>query len=96
MTSTIGRFNGSFQTLSMTELFAQHIAQVQYIDEDRGHIRTSTISALFSGAYASELEDFQKIIDQGFRSFYGEASAETKMDVAPLIEQLQKNLQGLR
>lgn len=38
----------------------------------------------------------QKIIDQGFRSFYGEASAETKMDVAPLIEQLQKNLQGVR
>jgi hypothetical protein len=38
----------------------------------------------------------QKIIDQGFRSFYGEASAETKMDVAPLIEQLQKNIQGAR
>jgi hypothetical protein len=38
----------------------------------------------------------QKIIDQGFRSFYSEASAETKMDVAPLIEQLQKNLQGIR
>lgn len=38
----------------------------------------------------------QKIIDQGFRSFYSEASAETKMDVAPLIEQLQQNIQGLR
>ena len=38
----------------------------------------------------------QKIIDQGFRSFYGQASAETKMDVAPLIEQLQQNIQGLR
>jgi hypothetical protein len=38
----------------------------------------------------------QKIIDQGFKSFYSDASAETKMDVAPLIEQLQKNLQGLR
>ena len=38
----------------------------------------------------------QKIIDQGFRSFYSDASAETKMDVAPLIEQLQRNLQGLR
>jgi hypothetical protein len=38
----------------------------------------------------------QKIIDQGFRSFYSEASAETKMDVAPLIEQLQKNLQNVR
>jgi len=38
----------------------------------------------------------QKIIDQGFRSFYSDASAETKMDVAPLIEQLQKNLQSMR
>jgi len=38
----------------------------------------------------------QKIIDQGFRSFYSDASAATKMDVAPLIEQLQRNMQGLR
>ena len=38
----------------------------------------------------------QKMIDQGFRSFYSDASADVKMDVAPLIEQLQKNLQGLR
>lgn len=38
----------------------------------------------------------QKIIDQGFKAFYSDASAETKMDVAPLIEQLQKNLQGIR
>ena len=38
----------------------------------------------------------QKIIDQGFRSFYSDASAETKMDVAPLIEQMQRNLQGMR
>jgi len=36
----------------------------------------------------------KKIIDQGFKSFYSEASADVKMDVAPLIEQLQKNLQG--
>lgn len=38
----------------------------------------------------------QKMIDQGFKAFYSDASAETKMDVAPLIEQLQKNLQGFR
>ena len=38
----------------------------------------------------------QKIINQGFKSFYSEASAETKLDVAPLIEEMQKNLQGLR
>ena len=38
----------------------------------------------------------RKIIDQGFKSFYSEASADVKMDVAPLIEQLQKNIQGAR
>ena len=38
----------------------------------------------------------QKIVDQGLKSFYNEASAETKMDVAPLIEQMHRNLQGLR
>ena len=41
-------------------------------------------------------ENGKKIMDQGFKSFYSDASAETKMDVAPLIEQLQKNLQGVR
>lgn len=38
----------------------------------------------------------QKIIDQGLKSFYSEASTATKMDLAPLIEQFQRNLQGLR
>ncbi|MEQ1861802.1 MAG: hypothetical protein ABMA13_17935 [Chthoniobacteraceae bacterium] len=38
----------------------------------------------------------QKIVEQGLKSFYSEASAETKMDLAPLIEQFQRNLQGLR
>lgn len=38
----------------------------------------------------------QKIIDQGLKSFYSEASAETKMDIAPILEQMQRNLQGLR
>ena len=36
----------------------------------------------------------QKIIDQGLKSFYSDASAETKMDLAPLIEQFNHNLQG--
>jgi len=30
----------------------------------------------------------KKIIDQGFKSFYSDANAAVKMDVAPLIEQL--------
>lgn len=63
--STVQTFNGSFQTLSMTSLFAQHIAQIQYIDEDRGHVRSGVIDGLFAGQYTGPLEDYQKVIDQG-------------------------------
>src|SRR5688572_2673592 len=35
----------------------------------------------------------EKIIQEGLKSFYSDASAEVKMDFAPLIEQMQKNLQ---
>jgi len=41
-------------------------------------------------------QNARRMIDQGFKSFYSEASLETKMDVAPLVEQIQKNMQGLR
>ena len=53
---------GSFNTLSMTSLFAQHIAQIQYIDEDRGHIRPTTLDNLFTGLFAGPLQDYQKTI----------------------------------
>ena len=56
------RFAGN--SLSGTALFAQHIAQVQYVDEDRGHLRTGVYDSFF-GAYPAELEDFQKVIQQG-------------------------------
>jgi hypothetical protein len=36
----------------------------------------------------------QKIVTEGLKSFYSEASAETKMDFAPVIEELQQNMQG--
>lgn len=62
---TIQRFNGSFQTLSMTSLFAHHIAQVQYVEEDRGRVRTEVIDGLFQGVYTAELEDFEKIVAIG-------------------------------
>ena len=38
----------------------------------------------------------QKIINEGLRSFYSDASAEVKLDFAPLIEQMQSNFQGFR
>ena len=34
-----------------------------------------------------------RIVDQGLKSFYSDADAGTKIDFAPLIEQMQRNLQ---
>lgn len=36
----------------------------------------------------------QKIMSSGLQSFYSEASPEAKMDLAPLIEEMQRNLTG--
>jgi hypothetical protein len=59
-----GRWVGAAQ-LSQTELFAQHLAQVQYVEEDRGRLRTENIDAWFAGGYTSELEDYAKVIAIG-------------------------------
>ena len=60
--SEVPRFAGN--SLSGTSLLAQHIAQVQYVDEDRGHLRTGVYDAFF-GAYPAELEDLEKVADIG-------------------------------
>jgi Starch-binding associating with outer membrane len=62
--TAVGRWVGAGQ-LSGTELFAQHLAQVQYVEEDRGRLRTETIDGWFTNAYVSELEDFDKVVQQG-------------------------------
>jgi hypothetical protein len=38
----------------------------------------------------------QKMVNQGLNTFYAEASANAKLDLDPLIEQMQRNLQSLR
>jgi hypothetical protein len=60
VTASVGRWVGAGQ-LSGTELFAQHLAQVQYVEEDRGRLRTETIDGWFTNAFVSELEDFEKV-----------------------------------
>ena len=62
--NAMGRFAGAGQ-LSGTSLFAQHLAQVQYVEEDRGRLRTETIDGWFTNAYVGELKDYQKVIEQG-------------------------------
>jgi len=60
VSSAVGRWVGAGQ-LSGTELFAQHLAQVQYVEEDRGRLRTETIDGWYRSAFVGELEDFQKV-----------------------------------
>lgn len=50
------------------------------------------------GRIEERLADGQarKIIDQGLQSFYRDSTAETKMDLAPLIEEIQAQMQGFR
>ena len=36
----------------------------------------------------------QQFINQGLKSFYSDANADTKLDLAPIIEQMQRNIQG--
>jgi hypothetical protein len=36
----------------------------------------------------------QHIVDQGLKSFYKDASADTKLDLAPLVDQIQSNLEN--
>ena len=38
----------------------------------------------------------EKVTSEGFRAYYEEASAETKLDLAPVLEEMQRNLGGGR
>lgn len=37
-------------------------------------------------------EMVEKVVNEGLRAYYQEASAETKLDLAPVLEQMQRNL----
>ncbi len=42
----------------------------------------------------ADAEINQQFVNQGLKSFYSDANADTKLDLAPIIEQMQRNLQG--
>ncbi|MDX6766960.1 MAG: hypothetical protein SFU85_09225 [Candidatus Methylacidiphilales bacterium] len=46
----------------------------------------------------ARIEDgtLQQVVEQGFQSYLKTASAETKLDLAPVIEQIQQNLRSYR
>jgi hypothetical protein len=66
--STVNRALGSNFNLTMLGLWSQSFAKIQYIDEDRYRLRSTTLDAHWQGFYSGPLEDFQQIIDQGNES----------------------------
>jgi hypothetical protein len=68
--SAVGRWLGSGYDLRQIEFVAQHLAEVQYPDEDRYfRIRATQTQAWFThgtlGAYPTSLEDFRQVIKKG-------------------------------
>ncbi|MEO7367672.1 MAG: SusD/RagB family nutrient-binding outer membrane lipoprotein, partial [Gemmatimonadaceae bacterium] len=63
---------GAGYDLRGTEFVSQHLAEVQYPDEDRyARLTGSSTQSYFDNPYIQELEDYQKVIDKGIAS--GEA-----------------------
>src|SRR5689334_10239193 len=64
--SGVNRFLGWAYNGRGAALVVQHLAQTQYPDEDQyRRIDASSTSGYFNTPYQTELEDFQKVIDQG-------------------------------
>ena len=45
---------------------------------------------------AQDKEAFDRMVDKGLESYFRDASADTKMDLAPVLEDMQARLQGAR
>ena len=62
----VGRWIGNGYDLRGTEWVVQHLAEVQYPDEDDyKRLQASSTQTWFDSPYSSELEDFRKIIQKG-------------------------------
>lgn len=56
---------GVGMTWSHVGLWVQHIAQIQYPDEDRFLVRDGTVQGFWDGWYAGTLQNIQTIIEKG-------------------------------
>jgi hypothetical protein len=63
VTTAVGLIRGQSFDLHFASLWAQHIAKIQYVDEDRYDVRPQTIDAWWTTLYAGPLMDLQKTIE---------------------------------
>jgi hypothetical protein len=63
VTASVGLVRGASFDLHFASLWAQHIAKIQYVDEDRYDIRPQTIDTWWTTFYSGPLMDLQKTIE---------------------------------
>lgn len=97
---------GYFMELRLGKAFEQMMVAFNDMErEERKRIVDRTLRQMRSDSDQSEgmnrLEDenpemAEKMINEGLKAYYQDASAETKIDLAPVLEQMQKNLRFQR
>lgn len=64
VTDVVGRARGGSLDLTLTSLWAQHLAMDRFTDEDTYSIRPDNINGYWSGFYAGGLQDLATILTQ--------------------------------
>lgn len=62
VTASVGLIEGASMQLYFTELWAQHLAEYQYPDDDQYVIRPTTIDAYWASFYSGGLQDLEQVL----------------------------------
>jgi hypothetical protein len=65
VSSAVNRAFGANFNATLTGLWAQHLAKIQYIDEDRYDLRDQAVNNHWTGFYSVPLNDFQDVVNSG-------------------------------
>ncbi|MEO7648321.1 MAG: SusD/RagB family nutrient-binding outer membrane lipoprotein [Gemmatimonadaceae bacterium] len=64
VTALVGTMRGTGFDMTMTSLWSQHYAKIQYVDEDWYDIRPGTIDGWWSGLYSGGLQDLAQAAEK--------------------------------
>jgi hypothetical protein len=65
ISSGVSRAFGANFNMTLTALWAQHMAKIQYIDEDRYDLRDQAVNTHWTAFYSGPLRDFQDVVNSG-------------------------------
>lgn len=58
----------NWQSMSHTGVWAYHIVEIQYPDEERGNVRPANMDGFWNGYYTGPLMDIQTVINKGIEA----------------------------